>query len=564
MLAFQFSPTVCCVATPVPDTLIVAGEFVALLAICTEPATAPAAVGANCTVTVTDWFGLSVSPELTPLAVKPAPLTFTADTVTLALPVFVSDTLCEALLPSFTLPKLKLDPLKLRVCVAATPVPLSAIESGEFCALLVIVAEPVIDPAAVGAKLMLNVVFEFAANVIGSVKPVTLKPAPANVSCEIVTDALPVFVRVIVCEFVVPVVTLPNATVEGDADSVDCIPVPVSAIVSGEFGALLTTEMLPLAAPAPVGANFAVNDAFCPAAIVIGVVTPDMLNPVPATVTAETVTLPEPPFVNVIVWELLLPMFTLPKLSLAGEAVKLPCVPVPLNAIVSGEFGALLATEMLPLAVPAAVGANFAVKVAFCPAAIVSGVVTPEIVKPVPDTFTADIDTLPDPALVSVIVCELLLPTFTLPKLSLAGEAVKLPCVPVPLNAIVSGEFGALLATEMLPEALPELLGANVALIVADWPAVKVNGVVTPEIVKPVPVTFTAETVTLAVPLFFKVIACALLLPTFTLPKLSLAGEAPSCACVPVPLNASVKGEFGPLFAIEMLPLATPAVVGAN
>jgi hypothetical protein len=54
VLAFQVNPTVCCVATPVPDTLIVAGEFVALLVICTEPVTAPAVVGANCTVTVTD------------------------------------------------------------------------------------------------------------------------------------------------------------------------------------------------------------------------------------------------------------------------------------------------------------------------------------------------------------------------------------------------------------------------------------------------------------------------------------------------------------------------------
>jgi hypothetical protein len=219
---------------------------------------------------------------------------------------------------------------------------------------------------------------------------------------------------------------------------------------------------------------------------------------------------------------------------------------------------------MLPDALPELLGANLAVNDAFCPAAIVSGVVTPETLKPVPETFTADTVTLPVPPFVRVIVCELLPPTFTLPKLSLAGEAVKLPCVPVPLNAIVSGEFGPLLTTEMLPVSLPELVGVNVALIVADWPAVKVNGVVTPEIVKPVPVTLTAETVTLAVPLFFSVIACALLLPTFTLPKFSLAGEAPSCACVPVPLNAIVNGEFGPLFAIEMLPLAAPAAVGAN
>ena len=163
MLAFQFSDTVCCcAATPVPETLIVAGEFVALLVIETEPVTAPAVVGANVTVTVTDWFGFSDSPAVTPLTVNPAAVTFTAEIDTLALPVLVNETLSELLLPSFTLPKLRLVPLRLRVRVAATPVPLSAIESVGFCALLVIVTEPETDPAAVGAKLTLNVVVAFA------------------------------------------------------------------------------------------------------------------------------------------------------------------------------------------------------------------------------------------------------------------------------------------------------------------------------------------------------------------------------------------------------------------
>jgi hypothetical protein len=174
VLAFQFNPTVCCVATPVPVTEIVEGEFVALLVIDTEPFTAPALVGANCTVTVTDWFGFSVSPDEMPLAATPAPDTFTAEIVTLALPVFVTDTVCEPLLPVFTLPKLKLEELKLSVRVAAMPVPLSAIESGEFCALLVMVTEPFAAPAAVGAKLTLKDVVPFAAIVIGRFKPVTL------------------------------------------------------------------------------------------------------------------------------------------------------------------------------------------------------------------------------------------------------------------------------------------------------------------------------------------------------------------------------------------------------
>lgn len=111
------------------------------------------------------------------------------------------------------------------------------------------------------------------------------------------------------------------------------------------------------------------------------------------------------------------------------------------------------------------------------------------------------------PELVSVTVCELLVPVVTLPKATDPGVAFSVDCVPVPLNAIVSGEFGALLTTEMLPVALPEALGLNAALIVAVCPAVSVNGVVTPETLKPVPAALTCETVTLAEPLFVSVIA---------------------------------------------------------
>jgi len=118
--------------------------------------------------------GVSVSPEVTPLTVKPAPLTFTAEIDTLALPLLVSDTLCELLLPSLTLPKFKLVPLRLSVRVAATPVPVRPIESVPFDALLVIVTEPVELPAVVGAKLTLNVVVALACNVIGRLSPVTL------------------------------------------------------------------------------------------------------------------------------------------------------------------------------------------------------------------------------------------------------------------------------------------------------------------------------------------------------------------------------------------------------
>jgi hypothetical protein len=55
VLAVHVSETVGgAVETPVPERLIVAGEFVALLAMLMLPVTAPAVLGANVTVTVTD------------------------------------------------------------------------------------------------------------------------------------------------------------------------------------------------------------------------------------------------------------------------------------------------------------------------------------------------------------------------------------------------------------------------------------------------------------------------------------------------------------------------------
>ena len=59
---------------------------------------------------------------------------------------------------------------------------------------------------------------------------------------------------------------------------------PDKAIVAGEPGALLTTEIPPEAAPADVGAKVAVNDALLPALMFIGMVAPLMLNPVPEAI----------------------------------------------------------------------------------------------------------------------------------------------------------------------------------------------------------------------------------------------------------------------------------------
>jgi hypothetical protein len=237
------------------------------------------------------------------------------------------------------------------------------------------------------------------------------------------------------------------------------VPVPLKVIVVGEFGALLTIEMLPLALPADVGANLALSVLLSPAPKVSGVEIPVVLKPVPETVTAEIVTVPVPPFVSVMVCELLVPVATLPNAVLVGVAASCACVPAPLNVIVVGEFGALLTIEMLPLALPAATGVNLALNVVLSPPPSVTGVLNPLMLRPVPDTVALDIVTLAVPEFVNVTDWVPLLPTATDPQFTLEGLAATWPCIPVPDNAIDAGEPGALLTIEMLPVAAPAVVG---------------------------------------------------------------------------------------------------------
>lgn len=459
-----------------------------------------------------------------PLALKPVPDTFTPEIVTFEFPLFVTVEVIDPVLPTFTFPKLSVELLKPRTRVAATPVPLKEIASGEFGALLTSVTVPVTFPAALGPKTALNVVDWPAVMFTGAVIPVVLKPAPATATEEIVTVALPPFVSVMVCELLVPVVTLPNAALVGVADNCGCVPVPLKVIVAGEFGALLTIEILPLALPADVGAYFALNVVLSPAPNVSGVVIPVVLKPAPVTATEEIVTVAVPPFVRVMVCELLAPIITLPNAALVGDAANCACVPVPLNAIVVGEFGALLTIEMLPLALPAEVGANFALNVVLSPAPNARGVFNPLMLRPVPVTVALDIVMLAVPEFVNVIDCVPLLPTATDPKFTLEGLAATWPCIPVPVNAIDAGEPGALLTIEMLPVAAPELVGVKIAENEALLPALIVIGMLAPLILNPVPEGVALVTVNVPVPAFVSVTVCVPLLPTATLPKATLAG----------------------------------------
>jgi len=206
--------------------------------------------------------------------------------------------------------------------------------------------------------------------------------------------------------------------------STRCDP-PASVIVVGELLALLAIVTLPVALPVDVGVRLTVNVTDCPAVKVVFDATPLALYPDPEAVTCEMVTLEFPVFVSVTFCELVLPTVTFPKLKLVGVALKtsVAVAPVPLSGMVVGEVGALLDRLIVPLALPLALGANSALKVLLVPGFIVIGTLSPVILNPVPDTLAWLIVRLAVPGLFKLIVCVLLLPVATLPKLTVDGVA---------------------------------------------------------------------------------------------------------------------------------------------
>ena len=217
--------------------------------------------------------------------------------------------------------------------------------------------------------------------------------------------------------------------------------VPLSAIVSGDPGALLVIETLPDPVPADVGAYLAVKVAVCPAVSVSGVESPLMLKPVPLALAADTVVFAVPVFFKVTDTELLVLTSTLPKLMLDGFAESPACVPVPLTPTTTVGSESLLVAEtvMFPLLLPPVVGANCTVKLVLLPAGKFSGVARPLTLNPVPLALTCVIVSLVVPVLLSVTVCFPFVPTTMLPNATFRGFALSdaFPLTPVPVRLSV-------------------------------------------------------------------------------------------------------------------------------
>src|SRR5580704_17217362 len=140
-----------------------------------------------------------------------------------------------------------------------------------------------------------------------------------------------------------------------------------------------------------------------------------------------------------------------------------------------------------------------------------------------------------------------LLPTATLLKLKLPGFAPSknVGAWPVPERLIVSDDGLPFVASTIEPVTAPVVVGLNVALNVVLAPAAIVVDVLKPVWPNPVPLTVTCENDSVALPALRSVTCCEFVVPSTRFPKATLVGLAEICACKPVPVSASVAGEFG-------------------
>jgi hypothetical protein len=179
---------------------------------------------------------------------------------------------------------------------------------------------------------------------------------------------------------------------------------------------------------------------------------------------------------------------------------------VPDSGSPAGELVALLTTEMLPVTLPAIVGANVTLNPVFCPAARVWGRGRSLILKPVPVTVALERVTVAVPVFFRITGIVLLPPRMMFPKLVLVGFVLIRSVIPVPeSDAVVKGLPRLSVFIETLPLTLPVAAGANVALKVVVWPPARVSGKTSPLMLKPVPVTVPCVIFKMDVPVLVRV-----------------------------------------------------------
>src|SRR6202041_3085941 len=116
----------------------------------------PAVVGENLVVNDVLCPAVSVCGAARPVMLNPVPVAPPCEIATLAVPEFLRVTLTDPLAPTSRLPKLMLVGFAVRL--PCTPLPLSAMDTVELLAVLVIRMLPEAAPTVVGANCAVKVV----------------------------------------------------------------------------------------------------------------------------------------------------------------------------------------------------------------------------------------------------------------------------------------------------------------------------------------------------------------------------------------------------------------------
>jgi hypothetical protein len=232
------------------------------------------------------------------------------------------------------------------------------------------------------------------------------------------------------------------------------VPDPVRVSIVGVFVALLAREMIPDAMPLVRGVKVKVSDALCPAAMVLGKDIPPRLNSGLLEVAEDRLTL-EPVAVRVAVRVLLMPTVTLPKFKPVALDVSWPAeTPFPDRAIVKLGFEAFETIAIPPLVLPPTLGVKRILRVALCPLFRLRGKLRPYKLNPAPVTVAWEIVTVELPELVNVSYWVRLLPTWTLPKLTLSGLAAR-------RFPLVGAEVAMLVASVTKSEIVNTIIGSR-------------------------------------------------------------------------------------------------------
>jgi hypothetical protein len=146
---------------------------------------------------------------------NPVPLTQIFDTVTSVFPVFVSVTLCDAVLPALTVPKFTLVGPTAIASFAAATVP--AIGTAAFIVAVLVITErlPLNVPAALGVNCTVRLLLVPGFNNVDPENPLIPKPEPLATTPVTVSGSSPVFANCRVCELCTPTTAEEKSILEG-------------------------------------------------------------------------------------------------------------------------------------------------------------------------------------------------------------------------------------------------------------------------------------------------------------------------------------------------------------